>query len=767
MPKLIIAPYFFHQNLISFYRQKDPFNDVKFLTKEELIDSFYGKFNDKSIVFLMKKFQLSYSMSKSLLAYLPFIKNDNSNAKIHYLFELKKCLIENNFYKKDFNLCQFLSYQNIDIYGYSKIDTTLNDIFNFLHVTPTYCHKNGHKQNNLFIYNDAEEEVHHLFVKIIDSINSGVNINDIFIYLKNDSYIPILCRYQNYYHIPINGLIGESIFGFEYVKRFFKYYENKIKVDDIFEMLKEFDEDENYLVFKNKILSLTDDELTYAQQLDVYNHLANFDIESELFESGLNLIHDRQFLKNKHIFVLGFAQGFFPRLFSDDEFLLDYEKKIINFPTSEQQNLISKDEEIIFLSSLNEFSFSFSYRNIQEKYYISFLKDDLNLQIQKPLLTYDYSFDASQISLLKMKDKKAKYRYINPLLNSYEKQVDFSYNTYDNDFKFFKLVNKQQKLTHSYSSLSKYLECPFAYFIKYYLKIDEDEENFNLKLGNFVHKLLEKAITDPLLSYDECFQLAFNHQIWTSKEKIFLNSNYLGLQVAFDAIKAQLEQIKNVRVEVEKELSIQLNQHSIFYGKIDKLIVADNKFLALIDYKTSNVKFTPNKINLGQSLQLPSYALLVSQHHDYQNYIVGGLYINQVIPDDINIRIDDINNLTYLKLKGRSLENLDYCLAMEPNYLNKDIKFIANIFPTGKSAFSKKGFVDDSQMKSYIEQCRKFYLEADQKIRDNQFNVSPKRYSSSTSCQYCPYNDICYVKYYQFVTIEDEEQDEEEANDGN
>ena len=39
----------------------------------------------------------------------------------------------------------------------------------------------------------------------------------------------------------------------------------------------------------------------------------------------------------------------------------------------------------------------------------------------------------------------------------------------------------------SYSLINDYLECPFKYFCKRVLKLDEFSESTNTKIGSFIH----------------------------------------------------------------------------------------------------------------------------------------------------------------------------------------------------------------------------------------------------------------------------------------
>ena len=91
MSKLIIAPSFYHKNLLQKYRSEDPFSDVKIMTKEQLIGEWKGRCEPKAFVYLLKKYHYSYDNAKSLIPFLPFV-----DETIPDLFLIKKELIKQN-----------------------------------------------------------------------------------------------------------------------------------------------------------------------------------------------------------------------------------------------------------------------------------------------------------------------------------------------------------------------------------------------------------------------------------------------------------------------------------------------------------------------------------------------------------------------------------------------------------------------------------------------------------------------------------------------
>lgn len=767
MRKYIVAPYSFHFDLLKQFQQIDVFNDVKLIDRQQLFDAYFLKFKDDAIKLIMCKFNISYEFALTLLNFIPYIKYDDKNhAKFHFLFQIKQFLKENNLIIQDDTFLNFIKNKDVEVYGYSKKDKTLNEIFKSVNANTIYKDETIYHEDTLNIFETSEDEVRYLFISIYDLINHGIDINDIYVYGCNDETYDLINRFNKYYQIPFNGLKTTSLIKFDFAKKFFKHFENGYSIDEIFLNLdQEFLNDENYNQFKEKVFLLVDEMLSKSQQLDIFKHCLDVNIHDDIYDKGVNILHSLTSLKNKHIFILNFTQNDILKLHSDSDYLLDIDKEKINMMTSNDLNEINKDVLLHFLNSDNKFYYSYSKKSFSNNNYISFLKDDLKLKENHiEIIEYDYNKDSSRFDLIKIKDLYAKYKIVSPYKESMEQHLDIAYKTYDNQFKPFHIYDDNTYLKHSYSSLNTYINCPFSYYLQRVLKIDPFKDTFNTKLGNIFHKVLELGLKDFTLSFDECLNLACKDYQLEVKEQIFFEEAIQNLKVAFEASKNQLKQIKNPKWYLEESLTVKMDKHTDFYGKIDKIILVDDTYLMLIDYKTGNDKFEKNKVSSEESLQLPTYAYLIKNHPDFRRFKIGGLYINNLITNDIKHRIDDINNLTTLKLKGVSLKDLNYCLAIEPNYLDKDVKYINSIKPTKDSDFSAYGFIEENDITNYIDICKDIYDKANKDIRSNKFFIAPKKtsFKDAGACEHCNYADICFKKDNQFRMVKKTEEVEED-----
>jgi len=83
------------------------------------------------------------------------------------------------------------------------------------------------------------------------------------------------------------------------------------------------------------------------------------------------------------------------------------------------------------------------------------------------------------------------------------------------------LRNKLRDFTYSYSSLTKILACPFLFYHQYILGIKppsfmEDDEKINMRMGDFVHRFLQRLSTGPKEKFSNWEKLF--DELWKSDE---------------------------------------------------------------------------------------------------------------------------------------------------------------------------------------------------------------------------------------------------------
>ena len=156
-------------------------------------------------------------------------------------------------------------------------------------------------------------------------------------------------------------------------------------------------------------------------------------------------------------------------------------------------------------------------------------------------------------------DSFLKYNEQSSLLDEYGIQ-DIKYNTFDNKFKGIKQekLNKffvDKPLSLSYSSMSVYYKCPFAFYLKRILKIDEFESNMGTRLGTYAHAVLERSYL-PDFVFEEVVDEEINKNAIDAKDEFYFNriKNLLANTIAFNQEHEEVTPFVNHELEKNVKL---------------------------------------------------------------------------------------------------------------------------------------------------------------------------------------------------------------------
>ncbi|MBI2357094.1 PD-(D/E)XK nuclease family protein [Candidatus Dojkabacteria bacterium] len=185
------------------------------------------------------------------------------------------------------------------------------------------------------------------------------------------------------------------------------------------------------------------------------------------------------------------------------------------------------------------------------------------------------------------------------------------------------MKDKYSAVWVSHSSITDFLKCPRAYYLKNVYKEKESGNkiqivNPSLSLGQVVHEVIESLSVIPTDRRFETPLVDLYHEAWrkvSGKRGGFMNSSIendfkeRGIRM-LDRIRKNPGPLKNLAVKIEMELPqfwISEDENIILCGKIDWLeYFKDTDSVHIIDFKTS----LENKED-PDSLQLPIYHLLV------------------------------------------------------------------------------------------------------------------------------------------------------------
>lgn len=761
MGKIIISPYKMHRQILAESRKENPFFDVKVVSKESLIGEWLGKLEPSSLIYLMKEYKLSYDNARALMPFIPYI-----NEKLPNLFKIKQDLIDKHFIIRNEYLDQFFKNKEIEIVGYSSKDKELIDLLDHFGLSYKFdATQDICEGNEIIKYDTAIDEVFYSLNKIASLIDSGIDINNIYIYSHNESYKYYLEKFSKSFGFSLGIDNSFPIYNTSIVNRLLSEY---VRTKDL--NLEIDCSDESLLTAITEIINeVKNTDLSFEQKLDyLIGEFKNTKYQNEKYDNVVKVINSPIYVKDAHIFVLGFTQGTFPVSYKDNRLLSDIQRDLIGMNSSETQTQIDEDLLLQFLSSDNHFYYSYATRSLSEKFFVSPWVETFHFkEVAHSFPEVLYSNDMRDFYYAKYLDLKRYYSEVSPEYYALKDICSIPYGEYNNEYQTVNHFNKDDYMSYSYSQINTYYECPFQYYLSRVLDIDPFEGNFFSKFGNVAHKAFEEC---DKKGFD--FEDVFNSEVLTQEfldEELPIVEN-LKRQVkeACEAVLLHKKYMKNPRIITEKNVKFSFAKNSWLSGKIDKSIILDNKYLAIVDYKTGNDSFDEKNIKDGCSLQLPTYCLLAKNDSLLKDYSIMGVFINNVIDTSLTSdkKPEELIN-PHLRLNGKVVADLDIISYLDNTISGEKSEFIKGVSLKKDGTFKASNSLASSpEFDEYISIALEKYIEADTNIRSNVFSINPLYKSKSdNACIYCPYRDICFVRSNQRRYLSDKNPEESEDED--
>ena len=766
MEKIILAPKQMHRDLLLKSRKEDFFINPKILTKEELLDKYYGKIQDSGAYYLYIKKSFKYDNLMKMIPYIPRSSSSNKTDKVLELAILKEELNRENLIQKDEFFDQFIKGAEVEVYGYSELDheiITLLDSYKLKYEFVPFS--KGNNKLHIKKFPLIEDEIFYLLNEISKLLEQGVSPNDIYIYTSNENALFYLKKYHDSFGFKINFPNDTSIYSQESVTNFL----NTAFETGSFEIAFRDLTDSNNFVSED-ILELIADllfssvEFPFVKKYDyISSYLKKRKIQNIRYENGISVIDGPIFTEGKHIFIPCFAQNIFPQSFKDNEYISDDDKKELGVLTSLEkcrtEDAICRD----FLFSNNNFYLSRSSAAFSERFFPSPFVKSLGIdEVEvKDLPDVIYSKKYAEYRLGIDKDNKLYFLQHSKNMKSLESQLDFNYRNYDNSYTNAEVISENDLLEFSYTKINNFYNCPFAYYLNYILKVSIKNEAFDLKFGKVAHYVFEHQYDDDF-DFETCFDHARNLEKWDVEEELFVDKLKEDIKSASDAaILHYKHYMKNPVIKTELDVRTYIDPNTVLDGKIDKAVILDGTDAILIDYKTNKESFKMNQLEYGLSMQLPTYAYLFNSVEEYKDVKVTGLYINNVINNSYTLeKADDEIIDSYLKLNGVTIANLDYVSKIDESIINEKSQLITGLTQKGGKFGRSKSIIGEDDIKNMSDLVLEKYREASRRIRNNQFEISPLFLDRNGACKYCQHKDICFVRANQ--KREKKKEDEED-----
>lgn len=743
---------------------------ITFKSFDEVKDDIYTTI-DYQMLFHNMKEDTNLEVLRIKLANSYFIQQDSNEPFLHELYLYH----QNNHLILDENHLSYYKSKKVYFVNYYGDDDLINQMLPFLkHYERCFTTNSIDKELTIFHFENYDDEILEVVNHIAILLNKKVDPAKIVIHKVNKDYLNKLEEYLMIYKIDYIVEGEGSFFDVDIVKNFFhdlKNYEamrlNKVLKD--------------YLIDKkdNKIFSKIGKVLEPLIMLDLTINSITLDLIKDVFihtiyqeevtnaikiENVLNHIYD----DDTHIFIMNFSHGEIAHIYKDDTYLNDKIRKNLKLLTSFNRTQIEEKKILDCIHSYESIHLSYSTYCSSKIYMPSNLIKEL---AKKRIVNI---CDASIHIYHIVNEDMAKMRFFKAyaLYRLYQKKTfDYLYGytyfcddltkRYQSDFNatldYLALPTLFMEL--SYTKLNDYFSCPFRFYLKYILNIEEKmEDNNSTFVGRMYHFVLEKVVAKRYIDRRTKEEVLENISVYIcdfvknqtyeikDKLKFYLNKFSEELKLIVEIIMDFMDHSSFEVLGLEQKLEKQLDDYTVVVGLIDKILKYQEYYL-VIDYKTNPVHPNWYALDVGLDLQLPLYLYLIKANDP--NAKIAGSYLQSVFRTSL-LKYEDKPlskvMLEQLKYVGYTLQDRDVILAIDTNALNG-----SGSLP--KQIVSNKGFYKNFLKKSFTQTqfdaiilyVEKLIFEANKKIRKGLFPILPLTDEKNESvCRYCRLKDLCY-----------------------
>lgn len=758
---VLITPNKIKNKIIEIVRIKYYNYNIKFMSLEDFIKKYIFDYNNKTIYYLMKEYDINLSSALVYINNLYYISDKLDNNKMNILKEMKEYLDNNKLLIYNDRFREYIKDKEIYIYGYDYLDKyTLSILKDLNYKVIDYKYRDNNIYD-VYEFDYIDDEVIFVIDRIYELLRKNIDINKIKLIITNE-YKEVIYRLFKIYNLPIS-IKKRSIYSIKVVKDVLSNLDN---IDNNLDIIKDDDIKDKVVKVLNNYSFINDKE--EVREL-IVNDLKNTYLDEGSSGIKISNIND-YFEDDDYVFLLGFNKENIPILYKDDEYFSDKEKEILGYDTSNELNINKKIEVIKKIKNINNLIITYKLRDNNNSYTMSDLLIDINI-IKDYKISYNNSDMANKILLANKLDNLVKYNVKEDDLDLLYSNYNIPYMKYDNKYhnidknKLYKYLDN--KLLLSYTAINNYEKCKFKYYISNILKINIINNDFNIIIGNVTHYILSH-IDDKDFDIDNSYNNYLKSIRPLTNRELFILSNVKDeLSTIIKVIREQYQYMSLDQSMKEKEIYVNKDKNIkvTFKGVIDKVLYKeeDNKtYLVVIDYKTgSSDAIDLKNMEYGLNLQLPIY-LYLSSKMELKNIKVVGFYLQKLfnMPSINGTNDYDEERAKTLKLEGYSINEENILSKFDNNYSNSNIIKSMKVTPKGFSSNSK--VLSEEEINTMIDNTDKIIDTAIKDILEGDFSINPKVINGkSISCDRCEYKEICYQRENDIVYINREEDNNE------
>jgi ATP-dependent helicase/nuclease subunit B len=336
------------------------------------------------------------------------------------------------------------------------------------------------------------------------------------------------------------------------------------------------------------------------------------------------------------------------------------------------------------------------------------------------------------------------------------------------------------KLKTSISRLEQYRQCPFAFHLKYGLKLKEKEELQlqNIETGTFMHEVIDnflntideqkldiknletdaiKAIVDKII---EDMLDTSKYYIFSSTAKFKALTKKLK-KVVFESVEYIVYTLKNSKFEVlgheiefgengkYKPITLELSSGKKveITGKIDRLDIGkldEKTYVRIVDYKSSIKNIDMNQVEAGLQIQLITYLDAVSKQENFSPSAILYLGLTDNKVTDRNLNEEEIKQelRNKFRMNGIVLSDINVIKMMDTKLEGASDIIPVTIKKDGEIS-SKSSTINEQEFEELQNSVAETIKQISTEILSGNIDIKPYNYDDKTGCTYCDYKSIC------------------------
>lgn len=522
----------------------------------------------------------------------------------------------------------------------------------------------------------------------------------------------------------------------------------------------------------------------------------------------------------KAIFIIGVNDGTFPNINTDEGFFNDVDRQDlknngIELAKGTIDNLYEENfniykafttpREKLFISYVSSNQDGASLRpsiliTKMKKIFTQIVENSDIVNRKSEIITKTSTFDELIYNLRTFRDGGKIDNVWFEIFNYYMQDEEFKPKL-ENAIKALSYKNIPEKISNkniqelygntlntSVSKLEQYKSCPFSYYLKYGLKLSENDE-FKIQAidtGTFMHEVIDEffnivkqeSINIKEIEDNEVYKIIEK----IINEKLNLNKNYIFTStqkykilsmrlknVITKSMKYIIESLKNSNFEVfgnevefkkgkEYEpiiLDLENGKKVQITGKIDRIDLGKNangKYMRIIDYKSSVKNIELNEVIAGLQIQLLTYLDATCKIEEMLP--AGVLYFNLIDPiikSEKRMTDEQIEEelKKKFKMQGLILADVNVVKMMDKKLETGSSSVIpAYIDKEGNLSSKRSNTITKEQFMKLQKYTNKIIKQISNEILSGDINLKPyyNIKNKKTPCTYCNYKAICQFK---------------------